>query len=291
MKIPYIEKIERFFVKKYESISLEELANLEKLEIPVAKIINSFSIIPRVYESELNNKYGIILSAIKNGKKSRFQGDLEENVSFSGGYNQSVEQIDDKILKKYKSIPGFCSMVIKNRGQLMEHVKKIHELSYNHYVFGKENKAMEDFPNFYCGMSTRNIFLSLMEKGYPNASFFYNNKRDHAYAGLPFLFEKNQKKGFIIIDPTSDQLFNDRKNAPRNNLFVAFGTKWEYKTDWKGGADLFPDSNDKSIFSNLDTLRSRPHSFIYASKNIDDYFERVFRNPVEVSVDSFDSIS
>jgi hypothetical protein len=121
-----------------------------------------------------------------------------------------------------------------------------------------------------------------MEKGYSNASFFFNAYGKHSYVGLPFVFGDNKKKGFILIDPTSDQLFEDKKNAPRNNLFVASGDSWEYKTDWEYGQDLFPSSDDKSMFSNLHTLREVSMRRSYGSRDIKEYFSSVFENPVDV---------
>ena len=249
--------------------------------------INSFSIIPRVYESELDEKYGIRLESLRNGETSGFQGDLENNVSFNGSGNYSTSEIEKKILKKYESTPGFCSMRVGSEEELMRHVRTIHELSYNHYVFGKEENLKGQFPNWCCGKSSDNLLLTLIEKGYPNASLFNNSYHDHTYNGLPFLFGDNNEKGFIIVDPTSDQLFNDKKNAPRNSIIVVSGDRWKYETDWAMGADLFPSSNDNSKFSNLHILRENPDSRIHQSGNIEKYFTEVFKNSVDVKVESF----
>ena len=126
-----------------------------------------------------------------------------------------------------------------------------------------------------------------MEKGYPNASYFYNGTHEHAYVGLPFIFGENQEMGFIIVDPTSDQLFEDKEHAPKNLTFVASGTTWEYETDWVRGANLFPDPRNDSSFSNLHTLRTSPDPDIRASTRIRKYFKRVFKNPVEVEIEDF----
>lgn len=248
--------------------------------------INTFSIIPRVYEAELDKKYGIQLESLRNGERSNFQGDLENNVSFNGSGSYSVDEIERKILKKYESIPDFCSMRVDSGEELMKHVKFVHELAYNHYVFGKEKNIKGQFPNWCCGKSARNLLLTLMEKGYPNAALFFNGYHDHAYNGLSFLFGKNKERGFIIVDPTSDQLFNDKENAPRNNLFVVSGAKWKYESDWKRGADLFPSLGNNSEFSNLHTLRNNPSSEIHESRNIKKYFKKVFKNSVEINAES-----
>lgn len=252
--------------------------------------IGSFSIIPKAYEAGLDRKYGIILSDLKNEKRSEFQGNLEKNIFFVNGYYYSANQINDEILEKYKSIPGFCSIKIRDEKELHRHIKNIHELSYNHYVWAKENDMRNNqyrFPYNCGGNSSNNLLLSLMERGYPNASILGNDLHDYACIGLPFLFGRKEEKGFIVTDPTSDQSFRDEKNAPRNNLFVVFGNKWEYKTDWDDGADLFPSKNDNSGFSNLETLRENPSSGIFVSERIEEYFKKVFENPIEVDVKYF----
>jgi len=230
-------------------------------------LLAPFSIIPRVYEEELDKKNGIKLGQLKNGEKSEFRGDLEKNVFFNGGIVQSLDKIDQKILQKYKSTPGFCSMTISSGKHLLDHVKNIHELSYNHYVFGKEIDMKDGFPDDCCGVSSNNLLLTLMEKGYPNAAYL-SSGHNHAYVGLPFVLGLNQEKGFILVDPTSDQLFNNKTHAPRNYVFVA-GTEWEYITDWENGNDLYPSpSRPKTYFSNLQTLRDGPSPFIEWDTNI-----------------------
>ena len=256
------------------------------------KTFYPFSINSRLYESELDKKYGITLGNLKNGKESGFQGDLENNVSFNGGkggYNHSTRKIKDKILKKYESLPDFCSMIVNTRKELLEYIKKIHELSYNHYVWAKEINLQGDFPYYCCGSSSGNVFLTLMDKGFPNSALVHNSKQDHSYVVLPFVFDKKKENGFVVVDPTSDQLFNDKKNAPRNNLFVVSGDKWKYETDWKHGQNLYPSLDDKSIFANLHTLKYHLDSEICLSylQSIDKYFSEVFKNQVKVDIESF----
>lgn len=251
-----------------------------------AEVLYPFSIVPEMYELVLNRKYGIELRSLKNGRGSGFKGDLKNNVSFNGSGRYSVDEIDEKILKKYSSVPDYCSMHVGGYEELMNHVAIVHELSYNHYVFGKEENLKGQFPNYCCGYSAANLFLTLMEKGYPNAAYFYNSDQDHAYNGLPFSFEDGKTKGFIIVDPTSDQLFTNKNKAPRNNLFVVLGARWEYKTDWAHGTDLFPSPDDNSTFSNLHTLRNFPSSTLYEKRAVKDYFSKVFDNVVVVNINS-----
>lgn len=278
MKLAYIEKLFGFG-------SGECRGNSDGSE----ETLSSFSIVPRVYEAELDDKYGISLGALRKGEASGFRGNLEKNVFFSRGLNHSIRQIEDRILKKYEGVPGFCSMNVEDEGQLWEHVRNIHELSYSHYVFGKEKSMRGSFPDSCCTRSSINLFLTLMERGYPNASVFLSGygRHGHVYVGLPFVFGEKQEKGFVIADPTSDQLFDDKKNAPRNSIFVAPGAKWEYKTDWAYGADLFPGSDNGSKFANLHTLRTIQASPVHGSMGVEKYFGEVFKNPVDVDVEGF----
>lgn len=275
----FVQYIKDFFLKKHSS------ENFKKLDIQ--RNFSSFSIIPREYEAELDRKYGIVLGKLKNGKSVNFQGGLEENVSFKEGHTPSPSKIKDRILEKYESIPGFCSMSIDTVDELFENVRKIHEASYCHYAWAKKVNLKGEFPNYCCGISSTNVFLNLMEKGYPNSSIVSNSRFDHAYVALPFLLKELGSKGFVIVDPTSDQLFNDKKSAPRNNLFVVLGDKWIYKTDWKSGHNLYPSPRDNSSFSNLYTLRNYLASSIYSKKGIKEYFGKVFKNPVKIKIDDF----
>jgi hypothetical protein len=267
------------------SSGLETHSSQETLQIPIElyKGFGSFSIIPRVYEKELDKKYGIVLRKLKNGKPMSFRKDLRKNISFNEGYGHSLYKIEDRILKKYSSVPGFCSMDIDSMEDLSKHIRDIHEISYSHYAWAKEANLEGSFPNSCCGSSSRNICLTLMDKGYPNSSIVSNGEHDHTYVALPFLLREKREKGFVIVDPTSDQLFTDKKNAPRNNLFVFFGGRWSYETDWGDGGDLFPYDRGESGFSNLHTLRKHPDSWIYMEEEeIGKYFREVFKNPVKL---------
>ncbi len=252
---------------------LDDSLNLEHA------IVGEFSINYSMYEKILDNKYNIVLGKLKNGEYVSLQDNLIKNVFFNSGCENSLDEINEKILKKYSGIPGFCSMDIETIDDLFNHIKRIYEISYCHYALAKFNN--DRFPYFCCGYSSRNVFLNLMDIGYPNAAFLYNKMRDHAYVALPFLLRENNNKGFIIIDPTSDQLF-DNKEAPRNNLFVAFGSTWVYKTDWEFGQDLYPKPEDRSRFLNLETLRNNFGDIVRESQLITEYFETVFDNPIKI---------
>lgn len=242
--------------------------------------IGDFSIIPTVYEKELDAKYEIILGKLRNEEASYIKGNLDELISFQGGFNQSVDKISEKILNKNESAPGFSSMQIDTKKELLEHVKNIHEISYLHYAASKES-GDADFPSACCGESSRNMLLTLMDKGYVNATLIANDVRDHTYIALPFLLGREKRRGFIITDPTSDQLFDNEETAPRNNTFVSFGEKWKYKTDWKRGRDLFP-IQWSSTFAHLQTIRDINTNYIIKDRDIEKYFNNVFDSSVKI---------
>ncbi|MDH3352962.1 MAG: hypothetical protein OEL87_00760, partial [Nanoarchaeota archaeon] len=93
------------------------------------------------------------------------------------------------------------------------------------------------------------------------------------YTAFPFMLEN--EKGFIIADPTSNQLWRDQDIAPRNHIFVAGHKNWEYRTNWKDGSDLYPDT-----YINLDSFRSNIHSWTSYNGDIETYFKKTFENPV-----------
>ncbi len=263
--------------------SIGELRSIDSLELKFDENPGDFSIISRVYERELDDKYEIILQNLKNGETTPFQRTLEENVFFKQEDKHFPKDIENRILIKYEKIPKFCSAIINERIDLSNHIKNIYEISYLHYAWAKVNNLDGGFPNYSCESSSINLFLTLMEKGYPNSSIFCSGN-DHAYVALPFLFGKKRKQGFIIIDPTSDQLFKDKENAPRNNLFVVWGKNWKYITDWENGANLYPDP-EYSRFANLDTLSGQQKlTRINMQFGLNKYFRKVFENPVDIVV-------
>ena len=239
-----------------------------------------FSIVPWMYEKDLDKKYGVEIGKLENGIETGLIRTFERNIPFKGGYYNSISEINKKILKKYKSIPGFCSMKIKNKKDLEKHTRNLHELSYNHYLLKLEQEF--GFPSYCCYTSSIDLFFSLLKRGYPNSSIFGNWKGNHAYLGLPFLLDSTQQRGFLIIDPTSDQLFHNKRVAPKNNIFVSLGEEWIYETDWGNGKNLYPSKEDDSAFSNLHTLREVPNSSVHESKDLERFFKEVFENPVEV---------
>jgi len=169
--------------------------------------------------------------------------------------------------------PGFSAMQLGDREELFEHVKIIYDLMYKHYILGKKNDST--FPSYECCPSAQNLMVAGLGMGYPNASVL-DSDHDHCYTAFPFLL--GEEKGFIVADPTSDQLWHGSVR-PRNHIFVAKHGDWEYKTNWASGHDLYPDN-----YINLDSLKKNKNNWCSYNSDIDGFFDRVFENPVSVSI-------
>ena len=244
--------------------------------------LGPFSIVPKVYEAALDDKYGITLGEIRN-RQFLDNPQFKENLSFGGGKSDSAQRVKELILDKLEDVPGYCSMKLKNYDDLLDHVKRIHEVSYNHYAWAKEEDLRCTFPKGCCGISSENLFLTLLEKGYANATFIGLAHTDHAYVALPFVLEETGEQGFVIVDPTSDQCHDKKEAPPRNHVFVSFGDEWEYKTDWQEGEDMFPTKCNGGMYNNLETLRKyRGELLVHDIPPT--YFNSVFENPVEVDI-------
>jgi hypothetical protein len=257
--------------------------------------IAPYSIWTQAYEKELNKKYGIELRELRNGKSSGIEEIAENKIPiFVKNPTHpiitmwSIKEIEDAI-KIHHNIPGHNSMLVENKKELNTHVYNLYEAMYLHYILGKQKNIRGSFPDHGCGPSATNIQLSLIKKGYSNATCLGNLKKNHCYCGLPFILESTKEKGFIIADPTSDQLWwKNNIIPPRNIIFVTKRDKWKYETDWKSEADLFP-----THFSNLATLRedvlkkrdkNETNICPNDSSEIKKYFKEVFENPIRLEI-------
>ncbi|MBS3094749.1 hypothetical protein J4474_03720 [Candidatus Pacearchaeota archaeon] len=261
--------------KKYEP-KFEQLP-----KIGLSGEILPFSLWTPAYEQILDKKKKIKLREIHNDepveKIERYESLIPH---FATRWSSRIESIQ-KILEKYPSVKSPCAMRIKNTNDLEKHLQIVYQMSYAHYVLGKSKNMHHGgrrFPDFCCGISADNLFLSLLERGYINALRFSNDEYDHGYVGLPFVMKNF--KGLIIADPTSDQMWEKIKNPPRNNIFVASEKKWEYRTDWANNANLFPDEA-----AHLGTL----NKFVSIGRRVDidkegDFFRDVFKKVVNVKI-------
>jgi hypothetical protein len=184
---------------------------------------------------------------------------------------------------------GLTSMYLNDRDELWDHISQIYQVMYSHYLLMKNSNGIEAkrFPKNCCGYSSRRILAALFEHGYDNAIYTYNYKYDHAYVALPFVLDEKRlfckTKGIILADPTSDQLWKEDKEKRRNNVTIKLGSKWEYRTDWKGGGNLYPSSH-----INLFTIQKKGEGYY---EDLRKTFSRgvlrkAFRNNIWLDLDS-----
>jgi len=201
---------------------------------------------------------------------------------FWNGKGKRGEEKVIELTNRYPDIKKPCSMSLSSAEELFKHMSIGYQVAHFHYILGKKHNLKGSFPRMCCGLSSRNVMLSLMEFGYPNATYAYSNSGGHGCTILPFVIERGWTrrsiKGTIVIDPTSDQLWD--KPGVRNAVFLKLGKKWEYRTDWRGGADLFPDE-----FCSIDVVREIPNDLEkkkYSRHEAKDYFRKAFSNPVKI---------
>ncbi len=251
------------------------------LKLPEMKISDGFELDTLVLEEQMEKNNGNV--------------SLRE---FEEGYYPYLDKIDDSLrkfvpyFKVYKSkeikalankynISSPCSMVVKSEDELLEHMSMGYQVAHFNYILGKKHKLKDgSFPKLCCGISSIHVALSLIELGYPNAVYAYSQRHDHGYVVLPFVFENKTFKGVIVVDPTSDQLWNNKKI--RNATFIKLGAKWEYKTDWRGGKNLFPDR----LYS-IDIMKKTPEVFDYDSYPAEAcdgefFFNKAFTNQIRI---------
>ncbi len=195
--------------------------------------------------------------------------------------NENIDRDFDEVKKTTDKFPHILTpnaMIVKSDEELLDHALFAYQVSNFHYILGSYFDMKQSFPNSCCGRSSRNVTLSLMDHGYSNATYAYNDYYDHGYVVLPFVHTKRDMAGVILIDPTSDQSGN---GTPRNLTILKFGDKWTYKIGWKYRDDLFP-----SHLCSIDILRTQDED-----STIDSYYQEggeflreAYANPVEVNI-------
>ncbi|NTV24513.1 MAG: hypothetical protein HGA85_09215 [Nanoarchaeota archaeon] len=172
-----------------------------------------------------------------------------------------------------------CSLVVDDMAQLLEEVACIYQVAYAHYVVAIND--MYNFPNYCCGSSSRNIFASSLMIGYPNAVNVFDEPDDHDYNAYPFIIKDSGTKCVVVLDPTSDQLWDGlpAPTRPRNMVQIVMGEKWDYKTEWKHGNDLYPTlANHIGTFHDQQRVTSNEDVFT----PIKSFFQQAFKNPVPI---------
>ncbi len=202
-------------------------------------------------------------------------------------YNEYTDPTGKEILTiidRYKDITGPCSILVDSVQDIQDLMTIGYQVAHFHYILGKKHNLKGKFPRGCCGVSSRNVILSLIEMGYPNAAYLYsNNTDDHGYVALPFVFKNKDIQGSVIIDSTSDSLCLDKINT-RNDVFIKLGTKWEYTSN---GTNLFPIK-----ICAIDTLKEISESIhlvgilddFYSHENGEEYFKKAFANPLPIPI-------
>lgn len=248
-----------------------------------------FSLFTPFYEEEMSRIFSKVnLSDIESIKRIKDE-EIKNYQNLVPHFNLYGQERDrealEKIVKKYKSVDGPCSMQLNKAEDLAEHMLRVYQVLYAHYVLAIKNNMNNiyfSFPYKCCGKSAINVMFSLIELGYPNAAYVQNFKLDHSYVILPFIIRRTGKKGTIVADPTSDELWKNTKIKPRNNVFLTPRENLEYLTKWKNKENLFPKRIsslchiETAYLSKNNNHKARNKNYMEGSN----YLKKAFSNPV-----------
>jgi len=206
------------------------------------------------------------------------------------------KEVFTRILNRYRNLPEATSLLVSSEEELQAHLKRIHSISYAHYVYGMNKNMVGTFPRKCCNLSSRNVLLGLLEEGYPMATFAESYVHNHSYNAVPFVL-KQDRKGVIITDPTSDQLWRSLTVEPPRNLTLAVpGDRWRYVSNWSLEGDLYPDGLI-TLTKLKEMTQSSAYKFFFKfltnvnivgdakrEENPRAYFRRAFENPIPVKL-------
>src|SRR3989344_276221 len=248
------------------------------LEMPQIDELTSFSLIPFTLERQVTMQNGGLDLSSKPKLKRLSEKKLKHYRELVPGFDiRDLEDFSELgLFRGYKKIKEPCSMLLGDMPELMSKIGEIYQIAYAHYVVAANEKS--GFPNFWCGDSGRNIAASSWVMGFLNAAYVLDDPDDHGYNAFPFTIKEPHTEGVVIVDPTSDQLWESRV-GPRNMILVISGKEWVYKTSRSFGKDLFP-THAFHIGSLLHADYFR-HETEYMAP-IMEYFAEAFRNPVDM---------
>lgn len=194
------------------------------------------------------------------------------------------------LVKRYSN--GVSSMLLENQDDLFKHLLNLQKISLAHYKLGKSHKMKSNFPYECCGLTSHNINIALLENGYGNSMSSYCSKFDHAYNILPFVIKDSDKKGVILLDGTSEQLWDNLEESkkPKSLISVFFSNEWEYITNWRSSANLYP--NMLSTIETIETeLERSGHYEIWLGnterlKSIKGEIKKSWKNPITIDLES-----
>ncbi len=192
-------------------------------------------------EAQMDQKLGWKLAAINLGQGTQEQAKLAKAYlkHFLEDYPDE-DFINACIKSNFEHHSDPVSMVFEDDKRLLECVGEIYQMMYFHYFLGKHHRLEGIFPKYCCGISSRNLTLSMWEAGIFAAVSAYDDKDDHSYVIVPYRVNSSNKTGVILADPTSDQLYRDADRRIRNYIALLPPDGWQYRTDWSGGSDLYP---------------------------------------------------
>lgn len=162
------------------------------------------------------------------------------------------------------------AMLYKDIDDLLSNIFYLYQFSYALYILGKHYRMKSTFPENCCGMASVNLVIALWEAGIVSAVCVVNLSHDHTYISIPFTLEDSKTEGSILLDPTSDQLFYSESKKIRNNVMVKTDRNWLYRTDWRNGANLYPEIVAVGIPTK------------YEGVSYEKYVKEAWKNPVVV---------
>ncbi len=196
-----------------------------------------------------------------------------------------------RTLNKHSTVFGPSAMIVDSIEDLSKHMSVAYQVSHFHYILGKKYNLKDSFPESCCGVSARNVTLSLIELGYANAADAFGIKHDHDYVILPFVLPNKDIYGTIIVDPTYDQRWGtcDVKELNlRNVVLLKLGSEWKYTREKEH--DLFP--NGVCSIDILRTIGDTSCAFEKCHNNTKRYLEKAFSNPITINPEyTFTNIS
>ena len=214
-------------------------------EIGLDRSIDNFVLDTEFYEKEITKRNGgLDLTSLRPNCLSPQDYDRYEKL-IPHHYDNRYKGRLSGIVKKAKKLPLPIAKLVKDIKELEKDIVMVYQVAYAHYVIAKHNdltKGDNSFPKNCCGICGGNMTASLMLHGLLHASYSSLGEQDsnHGYVILPFVMLDPPMEGVILVDPTSDQLGKCEGKVRRNFVAIKQGTKWDYKTEYANGMNLFP---------------------------------------------------
>lgn len=188
------------------------------------------------------------------------------------------KRVKEQIKDKYKNLHIQPSMLLKNNEELNKVANNVQDMLYANYFLGE--KYLDKFPKNCCGVSSMNLFYSLIYKGYANAIYSANHIKDHDYISLPFVIGKSNEKGIMLADSTAFQLWKKLEHKPTVMLSVYFKPRWKYETNWANKADLYPNL----LYGLQEFLGNKEPKMSISIYKTKEYYKECFNNPIRLDI-------